>query len=116
MIRSSNDRRALLVPALAAVAALFFVVPLIGLLRRASWSTLVSDLLLPDSLSALRLSLTCSLSATALAVLFGLPLEMQIFVLLLLVPQLLTMLLIFGQYFTGCLQKTGQAKQSGLTE
>ena len=76
MITSSTDRRALLVPALAAVAALFFAVPLLGLIRRASWSTLASDLLLPDSLSALRLSLICSLSATALAVLFGLPLAL----------------------------------------
>jgi molybdate transport system permease protein len=58
----------------AGVAVAFFVLPLVGLVRRASWSTLVDDLSSPDSRSALRLSLVCSLSATALSVLFGMPL------------------------------------------
>jgi len=62
------------VVAAAAIAALFFALPLIGLLRRASWGTLVQDLTTRESLTALRLSLVCSLGATALSVLFGLPL------------------------------------------
>ena len=62
------------VVAAAAIAVLFFVLPLLGLLRRASWSTLVEDLTSTESLTALRLSLVCSLSATALSVLFGMPL------------------------------------------
>lgn len=58
----------------AALAVAFFALPLVGLIRRTSWSTLADDLTTPDALSALRLSLVCSLSATALSVLFGLPL------------------------------------------
>ena len=58
----------------AAVAVAFFALPLVGLLRRASWSTLADDLGSPDSRDALRLSLVCSLSATGLSVLFGMPL------------------------------------------
>ena len=64
----------LVVTGAASAAVLFFALPLVGLLRRAAWSTLFEDLSSSDSLSALRLSLICSLSATALSVLFGLPL------------------------------------------
>jgi molybdate transport system permease protein len=65
-------------PALAiAVAvvgiAFFFVLPLVGLLERAPWRDLVDDLSGPAVRSALRLSLVCSLSATALSILFGVP-------------------------------------------
>jgi len=60
--------------AAAAVAVAFFALPLLGLIRHASWSTFLADLSTPDSLSALRLSLICSLSATGLSVLFGMPL------------------------------------------
>ena len=60
--------------AVAAVTVAFFALPLIGLFKRASWATLVDDLTTTESLTALRLSLVCSLSATALSVLFGLPL------------------------------------------
>jgi len=67
-------RPPLLVATAATVAVAFFALPLIGLLRRTSWSTLVQDLTSPDSISALRLSLVCSLGATALSVLFGMPL------------------------------------------
>lgn len=52
---------------------LFFVAPLAGLVERAPWAhawTILSD---PGSRTALRLSLECSLAATALALLFGLP-------------------------------------------
>lgn len=58
----------------ATVGGAFFAVPLLGLLQRVSWSTLVDDLLTPDAVSAIRLSLVCSLSAAALSVLFGIPL------------------------------------------
>jgi len=58
----------------AGVAVAFFALPLVGLVRRASWSTLADDLGSPDARSALGLSLVCSLSATALSVLFGMPL------------------------------------------
>lgn len=58
----------------AVCGVLFFALPLIGLLQRASWVTFWSDLTSPEAWSALRLSLVCSLSATALSVLMGLPL------------------------------------------
>lgn len=58
----------------AAVAVAFFAVPLLGLLQRASWGDLWEDLTSPESLEALRLSLVCSFSATALALLLGVPL------------------------------------------
>lgn len=60
--------------ALAAVAVAFFALPLIGLLWRAPWSsawTYVSD---RTAMTALRLSMVCSLWATALSVVFGVPL------------------------------------------
>jgi len=60
--------------AVAAVAVAFFALPLVGLLQQASWSTFGHDLSSDEALTALRLSLVCSLSATALAALFGLPL------------------------------------------
>jgi molybdate transport system permease protein len=58
----------------AVVAVAFFVVPLLGLLQRAPWSSLWDDLTTPEARDALRLSLICSLWATALATLFGVPL------------------------------------------
>ncbi len=67
-------RPPVVVVAAASVAVLFFALPLLGLVRRASWSTLLDDLGSRESLEALRLSLICSLSATALSILFGLPL------------------------------------------
>ena len=62
----------LLVPGIAAVGLL--TVPLIGLLARVSWSTLGSDLTSSVALDALRLSLVCSLWATGLSLVLGLPL------------------------------------------
>jgi len=56
------------------VAVAFFALPLVGLLQKASWSTMGDDLTTAVARDALRLSLVCSLSATALSVLFGLPL------------------------------------------
>lgn len=59
---------------LAALAAAFFALPLVGLVLRAPWSRAWPELGTPEVATALRLSLVCSLSATGLAVLFGLPL------------------------------------------
>lgn len=64
----------MLVVAVASVTVAFFVLPLVGLAQRASWSSLGSDLTTHQSLTALRLSLVCSLCAAALSVAFGLPL------------------------------------------
>lgn len=62
----------LVAPALLAVALL--VLPLAGLLARASWERLLADLASAEVLAALRLSLLCSLAATALSIPLGLPL------------------------------------------
>lgn len=70
----SRQRPPLSVAVAATVAVLFVALPLVGLARRASWSTLLDDLTTPDSLTALRLSLVCSLGATVLSVVLGLPL------------------------------------------
>ncbi len=60
---------------LAAVAFAFFALPLVGLVQRASWSSAWDDLTDRRSArEAMRLSLVCSLWATALAVVFGVPL------------------------------------------
>jgi molybdate transport system permease protein len=59
---------------LAALAVAFFALPLVGLLQRAPWSELVDDLTDAVVRDALRLSLVCSVGATALAFVFGLPL------------------------------------------
>lgn len=59
---------------LAALAVALVALPIIGLLTRASWGTLLDDLRSPAATSALRLSLTTSLAATALAIVLGLPL------------------------------------------
>jgi molybdate transport system permease protein len=60
--------------ALAAVATAFFALPIIGLLQRAPWSELWGDLAADATVDALRLSLVCSLAATALSIIFGVPL------------------------------------------
>jgi len=59
---------------LALVAVLFFALPLAGLLWRTPWSSAWRYLSDEAALTALRLSLVCSLWATALSVLFGVPL------------------------------------------
>jgi molybdate transport system permease protein len=58
----------------AAVAVAFLVLPLIGLLVRAPWSNLAQVLAESAVLDALRLSLVCATSATALSLVFGVPL------------------------------------------
>ena len=62
----------LLVPAGLALA--FLVLPLVGLLVRAPWSTLPERLTEPGVLTALRLSLVTATIATAVCVVLGVPL------------------------------------------
>ena len=59
---------------LALVAVGFFALPLLGLIQRAPWSDIWTDLTTPVARDAVRLSLECSLWATALSVFFGVPL------------------------------------------
>jgi molybdate transport system permease protein len=64
-------------PVAAVVAALgtaLFVLPLVGLLWKAPWADLGAALFEPEALMAMRLSLVCSLAATSLSVVLGLPL------------------------------------------
>ena len=60
--------------ALAFVAIAFFALPFAGLLWRAPWGSVGQVLGSHDARQALRLSLVTSLWATALSVLFGVPL------------------------------------------
>lgn len=59
---------------LAAGALALVVLPLVGLLQRAPWTTLGSDLSAHEALTALRLSLVTSLGALGLSIVCGLPL------------------------------------------
>jgi len=60
--------------ALAVVAIAFFSLPFVGLLWRMPWSTLVDVLRQPGVRTALWLSIRCSLLATALSLVLGVPL------------------------------------------
>ncbi|WP_051022836.1 molybdate ABC transporter permease subunit [Nocardia pneumoniae] len=72
--RAPSGRRplVLVLPALCALA--FLVVPLLGLLLRAPWRTLPDRLSTAEVGQALRLSLLCASLATALCLVFGIPL------------------------------------------
>src|SRR5437870_2677787 len=59
---------------LAGIGAAFFLIPLIGLVLRTPGSAIWDQLRSPEVLTALRLSLLASLSATAIALVFGVPL------------------------------------------
>lgn len=59
---------------LAAAGAAFFIIPLVGLLLRTPWGSAWRLLTSPEAVAALRLSLLASLSATAIALLLGVPL------------------------------------------
>ncbi len=72
--RGATTRPPAPVLALAVIAVLFFALPLVGLLWRAPWGNAWGYLTDDNALTALRLSLVCSLWATALSVLFGVPL------------------------------------------
>ncbi len=67
-------RRGRCVGALAALGALLFALPLLGLLARVPWSEVLRQLASPAVHDAMRLSLVSSVSALVLAVLLGLPL------------------------------------------
>ena len=58
----------------ALVTIAFLAVPVVALLAKASWSTLWTDLSTTEARDALKLSLVCSLWATLLSIVFGLPL------------------------------------------
>jgi molybdate transport system permease protein len=62
------------VAGLAAICALFFILPLTGLVIRAPWSSMTSVITSSTSLDALWLTLIASLATTALALVFGFPL------------------------------------------
>ncbi len=74
--RRRRARRALPAPvlALAVIAVAFFALPLLGLAWRAPWSDAWRYLTDDAVVTALRLSLICSLWATGLSVVFGVPL------------------------------------------
>src|SRR5262249_42066635 len=59
---------------LAALAALFFVFPLIGLITGAPWGRMTSVITSKSSLDALGLSIIASLASTVIALAFGFPL------------------------------------------
>jgi molybdate transport system permease protein len=62
------------VVAVATVTVAFLAIPLVGLLIKAPWSSLWSDLTDPVATDALKLSLVCSVWATGLSLAFGIPL------------------------------------------
>ncbi len=66
----------------ATVAVLFLLVPLAALLVRAPWSGLVRILADSQVVDALRLSLLCASAATALSLVFGVPLRGSVLLLL----------------------------------
>jgi molybdate transport system permease protein len=68
------DRPPALPVLVAIVGALLFAVPLAGLVWRAPWSSAWGELSSQPARDALRLSLVTSLSATAVAVVLGVPL------------------------------------------
>ena len=69
-----RERAPLWIGILAAIGAAFFIVPLLGLVVRTPWGDALRSLTSPDTLEALKLSLIASLSATALALVLGVPL------------------------------------------
>ncbi|GAB3483750.1 ABC transporter permease [Nocardiopsis coralliicola] len=71
-VRRGRTPWALLVPALAGLA--FLVLPFAGLLASTPWTRLVPLLTAPEVRGALLLSLTTATAATAVSVLFGVPL------------------------------------------
>jgi molybdate transport system permease protein len=73
-VRRRRTHVPLAVAVLAAAATIFFALPLVGLLARTPWSSAWSYITDDDALTALRLSLVCSLWATAVSAVFGVPL------------------------------------------
>ena len=73
-MRPGGDRAPFGFVPLALVAVAFLTLPLIALLVRAPWGSLPGDLTAPGVLTALRLSLICSVGALCLSLVFGVPL------------------------------------------
>jgi molybdate transport system permease protein len=69
-----RERISPVVAVLAAAACLFLALPVAGLLWRTPWSNLINDLTTEAAGTALRLSIVCSMGATALSVALGMPL------------------------------------------
>jgi molybdate transport system permease protein len=69
-----RERVPVLVGILAAIGAAFFILPLLGLIVRSPWADAVKALAAPETFEALKLSLVASLSATAIALILGVPL------------------------------------------
>jgi molybdate transport system permease protein len=61
---------------LAGLGLLLFLLPLAGLIARAPWGQVGQAITAPETLTALGLSLFCSLTATAAALLLGIPLAL----------------------------------------
>ncbi len=59
---------------LAVIAIAFLALPLVALVVRAPWRSLPDDLAAPGVLTALRLSLVCSVAAVGISLLLGVPL------------------------------------------
>jgi len=62
--------------ALAAAGLLLFLLPLAGLVVRAPWNQVGPALVAPETATALGLSIFCSVTATAVALLLGIPLAL----------------------------------------
>jgi molybdate transport system permease protein len=62
--------------ALAGLGLLFFFLPLAGLIVRAPWDQAVASIASAETVTALELSLFCSVSATAIALVLGIPLAL----------------------------------------
>jgi molybdate transport system permease protein len=58
----------------AVLAVLFLVLPVVGLVVRAPWGSIGTELTQPESLEALRLSMVCASLATLLCLVLGVPL------------------------------------------
>jgi len=69
-----RERVPVFIALLAGLGAVFFLLPLAGLVVRTPWADALAELTAPETLEALRLSLVASFSATALALLMGVPL------------------------------------------
>jgi molybdate transport system permease protein len=72
--RTARNRPPALALGLAGLGALFFALPFVGLLWKVPWGSATSILRTSGARAALRLSLVCSLWATLLAVVIGVPL------------------------------------------
>jgi molybdate transport system permease protein len=72
--RTARNRPPALALVLAGLGAVFFALPFIGLLWKVPWGSATAILRTSGARAALRLSLVCSLWATLLAVVIGVPL------------------------------------------